>query len=178
MDEFRYDDDNYDGLDFSRAELARAMRETYDAIIEFVSTLAFRQLHSELMALSPTQRPSYVADVIFNREELRGRNIDVPEGILIQNSAFGDRRPTLFVVKKMMPDKYQTVWENMNLTFFNEFREEDVPTSEENAWRPPLLVAHQNALITSGTSLESVPVEHGIKFGIYENPKSYTNSAE
>jgi hypothetical protein len=163
-------DENYVGLEFGRVELSRVMRETYDEIIKFVATPSFCRFYGELMALSPTERPTYVGRVLFNPEELQLRNIEVPEGIFIQNSAFGDRRPTLFVVKKMMPEKYQVVWENMNITFFNEFSEESVPTSIENAWRPPLPVALQNSMLMSGTSLESLPAEAGVKFGIYKEP--------
>lgn len=163
-----YDIGNYEGLAFSRAELAAEMRRAYDDIIDFVSTPAFIRVHDELMALPATSRISFVAKALFSAEGLKRNGIEVPAGILIQNSAFGDRRPTLFVVKKMMPEKYQLVWENMNLSFFNEFREQDVSTSDENAWRAPLPVKLQNELLTSGASLESVPAEAGVKLDIYE----------
>jgi hypothetical protein len=161
------DEGNYEGLDFGRAELARVMRETYDDIIAFVTTPAFSNFYEEMMSLNPTQRPGFISRVLFRPDELRRRGIVVPEGILIQTSAFGDRRPTLFAVKKMMPVKYQSVWENMNLTFNNEFKDEDVSRSIENAWRAPLPVAVQNQLLAGGKDLESLPAESGIKFGMY-----------
>ena len=167
-----YDTNNYEGLDFSRAELAAEMRRVYDEIIEFVSTPPFQRFHDEMMALPPTSRVSFVAGVLFDEPEMKRRSIEIPLGILIQNSAFGDRRPTLFAVKKMMPQKYQVAWENMNISFFNEFREEDVSAANENAWRAPLPVKLQNALLASGTSLESVPAEVGIEFGIYQDRRA------
>lgn len=163
---------NYDGLDFGPAELAGAMRETYDDIITFVTTPGFKAFHEEMMSLDPRQRPGFISRVLFRRDEMHRRGIVVPEGILIQTSAFGDRRPTLFAVKKMMPTKYHDAWENMNLTFNNEFQDSDVSMSDENAWRPPLPVAIQNELLARGEDLESAPVESGIKTGIYAHPEA------
>lgn len=162
------DEANYPGLDFGQVELMRVMREAYDDIIAFVATPAFKAFYEEMMSLDPKRRPEFLSRTLFQPDEMRRRGIVVPEGILIQTSAFGDRRPTLFAVKKMMPAKYQLVWENMNLTFNNEFKDEDVSRSDENAWRPPLPVSLQNELLSRGEDLESVPVEGGIKFGIYE----------
>lgn len=160
-------EENYDGLDFNQVELMRVMRETYDDIIAFVTTSSFAAFYEEMMSLDPTKRPGFISHVLFQPDEMRRRGIVVPDGILIQTSAFGDRRPTLFAVKKMMPAKYSVVWENMNLTFNNEFKDDDVSRSDENAWRPPLPVALQNQLLAQGKDLESVPVESGIKIGIY-----------
>ena len=160
-------DANYDGLNFGRKELMRVMRETYDDIIAFVSTPSFAAFYVEMMSLDPKLRPEFIRRVLFQPDEMRQRGIVIPEGVLIQTSAFGDRRPTLFAVKKMMPEKYQVVWENMNMTFNNEYNDDDVSRSDEDAWRPPLPVALQNALLAHGADLESVPTEFGIKFGIY-----------
>ena len=41
-----------------------------------------------------------------NEAERAARGFTVPEGILIQASAFGDRRPTLFAVKKFLLKKF------------------------------------------------------------------------
>jgi hypothetical protein len=155
---------NYEGFDFGQAELTAVMRRTYDDIIAFVTTPEFKALHAEMMSLAPKDRPTFVAKVLLDSDELTRRNIAVPEGILIQTSAFGDRRPTLFVVKKLLPNKYSGPWENLNLTFDNEYADEDVSRSPEKAWRPPLPVALQNALIASNADLESVPVERGVDF--------------
>lgn len=158
---------NYDDLDFNQVELMCAMREAYDDIIAFVTTSSFVAFYEEMMSLDQTERPGLISRVLFQPDELRRRGILVPDGILIQTSAFGDRRPTLFAVKKMMPEKYSMVWENMNLTFNNEFNDSEVSKSIENAWRPPLPVALQNQLLADGKELESVPVDAGVKIGIY-----------
>ncbi|HJP60218.1 MAG TPA: hypothetical protein VJ865_09465 [Gemmatimonadaceae bacterium] len=162
------DEPHYEGLDFGPVELRLAMREAYDAIIAFVATPSFRAFHEEMMGLAPAERPGFISSTLFDPAERMRRGIDLPEGILIQTSAFGDRRPTLFAVKKMMPVKYAVAWENMNLTFNNEFMDEDVSRSDENAWRPPLPVKLQNELLARGENLESVPTGLGIKFGIYD----------
>ena len=93
----------YEGLDFGRVELMGVMRETYDDIISFVTIPSFKAFYEEMMDMEPERRPAFISRVLFRPEELRRRGIVVPDGILIQTSAFGDRRPTLFAVKKMMP---------------------------------------------------------------------------
>ena len=110
-----------------------------------------------MMALAPEKRPAFVHRVWLDPEERERRGIRHSEGILVQTSAFGDRRPTLFVVKKFLPEKYHVVWENVNWTFNNEFREEEVPTDPDSAWRMPLAVAAQNALIANKIDLQSMP---------------------
>jgi hypothetical protein len=90
----------YAGLAYGRAELATVMRRTYDEIIDFVTTPEFEALMEEMGRLPAVERPRFVVSVLLNDEALKNRGIVVPDGLLIQRSAFGDRRPTLFVVKK------------------------------------------------------------------------------
>ncbi|MCF3145767.1 hypothetical protein [Streptomyces platensis] len=149
----------YPGLDFGQAELSAVMRETYDELIEFVTEPAFKAIHHELMDQPPQERPAYVARVLMQPDELARRGVTVPEGVLIQRSAFGDRRPTLYVVKKYLPEKYHGAWENVNLTFDNEYEDEEVPRAPELAWRPPLPVALQSELMEHGINLQSVPTD-------------------
>lgn len=158
----------YEGVDFTQAELRAAMREAYDDIISFVTTESFAAFYHAMMAQPASARPSFVKEGLFTDDGLRKWDILVPPDILIQTSAFGDRRPTLFAVKKMMPERFQCVWENMNLTFNNEFTEADVPILDETAWRAPLPVVLQNSLIAHGKDLESLPADAGVKFGIYK----------
>ncbi|MFE4023242.1 hypothetical protein ACFXPZ_38595 [Streptomyces sp. NPDC059101] len=133
------------------------MRKTYDELIEFVTTPAFKAIHQELMMLDPRERPAYVARVLMQPDELARRGVTVPDGILIQRSSFGDRRPTLYAVKKYLPEKYHAAWENVNLTFDNEYRDTEVPREAELAWRPPLPVTFQNELIERGIDLQAAP---------------------
>ena len=148
---------NYEGLDFDREELSRAMSAYYDDIIAFITTDAFQTIFAEMMALPPHQRPAFVQDVWLDEDERSRRGLVVPDGILVQTSAFGDRRPTLFVVKKFLPEKYHVAWENVNWTFNNDFNEEDVPNDPESSWRLPLSVAAQNGLLANNVDLQSVP---------------------
>lgn len=149
----------YDGLEFDQAELAAAMSANYQDILEFITQPVFQAMFAEMMALPPARRPAYVSDVWLEPLELERRGLHVPEGILIQTSAFGDRRPTLFVVKKFLPEKYHSAWENVNWTFNNDFKDEDVPRDPESSWRMPLTVSVQNALLAGGIDLASVPDE-------------------
>ena len=148
---------NYDGLEFDRRELASVMTEYYGHILDFITQSAFQELFAEMMSLPASERPRFVDNVWLAPDVLKARGLQVPEGILIQTSAFGDRRPTLFVVKKMLPEKYHVAWENVNWTFNNDFAEEDVPADPESSWRFPLPVATQNTLLERGIDLQSAP---------------------
>ena len=161
-------DDNYAGLAFTKEELEAAMRDCYGDLIEFACTAPFQLFHEQMMALEPRERPAFVAKVLFDEDERASRNIVARDGILIQTSAFGDRRPTLFAVKKLLPKKFWSAWENVNLTFDNEYDDETVPRSAEAAWRPPLPVALQNELISKGQDLQSLSIDCGVDFGIYK----------
>ncbi|WP_175948741.1 hypothetical protein [Burkholderia pyrrocinia] len=147
---------NYANLDFGREELAAAMREHYDKLIAFVSTPEFKSVHAELRRLPPTKRPEFVNAVLMQPQELARRGIVVPEGILIQLSAFGDRRPTLFAVKIFLPEKFHKAWENVNITFDNEFPDESVSRAPEKAWRCPLPVELQSAALSNGDDLDLI----------------------
>jgi hypothetical protein len=159
----------YPKLDFDRDELSQAMREGYDDLIEFITRPAFQAIYAELMALPAKDRPGFVSSVLLNSDELAARGLDVPDGILIQTSAFGDRRPTLFAVKKFLPKKFHKAWENVNWTFSNDFDLDDIRKDAENSWRPPLPVSLQNALMSSERDLESAPVEAGINHDFFES---------
>jgi hypothetical protein len=151
----------YQGLDFDREELSAAMRKNYDRIIAFVTTPEFKDLHRELRGMPPAERPAFVERVLLEPAELVKRGISVPEDVLIQTSAFGDRRPTLFAVKIFLPSKFHRAWENTNLTFDNEFVDEQVSRDPEMAWRRPLPVALQSSLIARGADLDSVILPTG-----------------
>ena len=152
----------YPGLDFDRAELSKVMEESYSDILGFILQPAFQKTFAEMMSLQPKLRPAFVSEVWLVPQELERRGLRAPSGVLIQTSAFGDRRPTLFVVKKFLPEKYHRAWENVNWTFNNEFEEKDVPNDPESSWRLPLAVSIQNALISGGFDLQQAPDEMAI----------------
>lgn len=146
----------YDGLAYDRQELASVMRRTYDELIDFVTTSQFKVLMEEMGRLPAHSRPLFVASVLLNKGELSLRGVEVPEGILIQRSAFGDRRPTLFVVKKFLPEPYTDVWENVNITFDNEFQDQEVSRDSAVCWRLPLSPDRQAQAMAEGRDLEAV----------------------
>lgn len=146
----------YDQLSYTHQELKKVMREHYDKIIDFVTSAPFECVMESLSDLNSTERPSFVHDVLLDNDALKARGVDVPEGILIQRSAFGDRRPTLFVVKHFLPDKYTDVWQNVNITFDNEYVDESISRSKDVCWRAPLSPDQQAKDMANGRELESV----------------------
>lgn len=118
-------------------DLASAMETTLSDIIEFVTTPEFRAVYQELNELPAVERPDFVESVLLDDRQLTQRGIEVPEGVLIQRSAFGDRRPTLFCVVKYLPDEYRELWDKMTVTFDQAHGWEDIPTGPQ-AWREPL----------------------------------------
>lgn len=145
---------NYKGLPFGKQELVDAMRRTYDELIDYITTDEFSSVLKEMSSLTSAERPQFVISVLLNESERNKRGIQPPDGILIQRSAFGDRRPTLFVVKKFLPEHLSHAWENVNITFDNEFSDESVSRKAEIAWRSPLDVNLQARLMTEGKELE------------------------
>lgn len=149
--------ENYRNLGFTRGELAEAMSEAYGELIALVTSDAFRTTYKEMCGLPPQDRPRFVRDIFLDAEERRNRGIVDPPDVLVQTSAFGDRRPTLFVVKKFLPERFHGAWENVNLTFDNEFADEEISRDPAIAWRKPLPVDLQNSLISEGLDRESIP---------------------
>jgi hypothetical protein len=143
--------------DFTTAELIAAMRAGYDSLIEFVTSAPFRRVYGELRSLDEVQREVYVRTVMLNREQLRNRGVVVPEGILIQRSAFGDRRPTLFCVKTYLPRRFHSAWENVNLTFDRDYSDSAVSRAPEDCWRRPVRPDIQALLLAAGLSPEEIP---------------------
>lgn len=146
----------YEGLAYDQRDLAAIMRATYEILIDFVTSNSFKRLMLELGDLPAERRPSFVEDVLLDADELKARGIDPPSGVLIQRSAFGDRRPTLFVVKKFLPEKYMDVWQNVNLTFDNEYLDEEISRDPAVAWRKPLTPADQAQAMARNDDLESI----------------------
>ncbi|SFV37031.1 hypothetical protein [Hyphomicrobium facile] len=161
----------YPGLEFGPAELAAVMRGIYDELIEFATTPAFQSMYFELMSLPTKDRFAFVLDVVLSPEERRRRGVEPPDGILIQTSAFGDRRPTLFVIKKFLPQRYHTAWENLNITFDNHYDDKSVSRDPGMAWRPPLPVALQGAVMSGGVDLDSLPNDIGVGSALFELPE-------
>ena len=131
----------------SKHELSNTMKENYSDLINFVTTKEFKDAFSDMMRLPQMDRPKYVIDVFLNKEALEAKGIKTPEGILIQRSTFGDRRPTLFCVKKWLPKKYHHLWENVNITFDNPYDDNEIPR-DEKAWRKPLPTEIQYGMMT------------------------------
>lgn len=143
-------------IGYTIADLQRVMRVHYDIIIYFVTSPEFLCLMEELKSLPAADRPTYVRDVLLSDTALMTRGIKVPSGVLIQRSAFGDRRPTLFAVKHFLPDGYRNVWENVNLTFDNEYLDSNVSREREICWRAPIEPAQQAQAMVDGVALEVV----------------------
>lgn len=80
------------------------IEQTIGEISEFVYSPKFYPLVQELRSLPIQEHKRFVRDIIINREELVKRGINVPEGMIVQRSVFGDNRPTLFCVTKYLKE--------------------------------------------------------------------------
>ena len=141
----------YQGLSYERPALQAAMRNAYNSLIDFITTDAFKTLMDDLGALHPSHRPKFVFDVLLSDDALAARGIKRPKNILIQRSAFGDRRPTIFVVKRFLPEEFSNVWQNVNITFDNQFIDSTVKRDPDISWRKPLPISDQAAAMERGT---------------------------
>src|SRR6266568_3930179 len=87
-------------------ELREELVATLSDVVGFVKTDRFQALVNELRRIPTSSlRRQFVRDVIINKKKLAKRGILVPEGLIIQRSAFGDRRPTLFCVTKFLKNR-------------------------------------------------------------------------
>jgi hypothetical protein len=93
-------------LDINADELKKEIVETLSEIRSFVQTDRFQSLLNELRSIHrQSLRREFVRDVVIDEEELANRGILVPEGLIIQRSAFRDGRPTLFCVTKLLKNE-------------------------------------------------------------------------
>lgn len=93
----------------SRETVQKEAREALEKIRDFITTDEFVSLLGELYDLPPEERDRYVRTVLLDTGELEKRGIHTPDGIKIQRSQFGDRRPTIFCVTKLMSDGVRKV---------------------------------------------------------------------
>ena len=75
---------------------------------------------TEMYALPAHLQHEFVELVCLDENALRARGLEVPEGLVIQRSEFGDKRPTLFCVTKVLPPGLG--WHKVTITFDNEGR--------------------------------------------------------
>lgn len=118
-------------------ELFVVMKDVQRDLRDFVLTDAFQEVLRDLYEQDPAARPAFVRDVLLHEDRLRARGVVVPAGMQILRSSFGDRRPTLFCVKKPLPERFHVYWGNCNITFDNAIEPGDVPT-DSASWRHPL----------------------------------------
>ena len=162
MSESEISTDRYAHLQYSQAELQAVMRVHYDKLIDFVTSEPFKDLMLEMSELSHLERPQFVHDVLLDKEELKRRGVTVPDGILIQRSAFGDRRPTLFAVKHFLPEKYTNVWQNVNITFDNFYLDGEIARDRGSCWRAPLSPDVQAQAMADDLALEQVGARRAV----------------
>jgi hypothetical protein len=153
----------YPNLSYSQAELQAVMRAHYDKIIDFITSEPFKALMQEMSALSHLERPKFVREVLLDESKLKARGVTVPHGILIQRSAFGDRRPTLFAVKHFLPENFSDVWQNVNITFDNDYLGVAISRDRETCWRAPLPPDVQAQAMVEGADLEKVEADRTIQ---------------
>ncbi len=125
-----------------------------DEIIQFVTTPEFNSVYNELMDLSIFDRPKFVVNVLLNDIELQNRGVNTPKNLFIMRTSFGDRRPTLFCIKKWLPRNLHIFWENVTITFDND--SEEKVSDDASAWRSPVPVAIQHEYLSGSLTKEEV----------------------
>ena len=148
----------WDDLGFSRDELRKAMRSTYDDLLEFFYSPEFQNIWLELRSMSTYARHEFVREVLTKPNILEQEyRLRAPEGILIQRSSFGDSRPTVFCLKKFLPERFHLVWENVNLTFDELYDFDERSREPDVAWRAPIRPDIQSILMGAGLPVDEIP---------------------
>lgn len=129
-------------------------RQGYDEIIQFVTTPEFNSVYKELMSLAIKDRPEFVVNVLLNDIELQNRGVDRPPDLFIMRTAFGDKRSTLFCIKKWLSRDLNVVWENVNMIFDSNSKEEIL--NGESTFRSPVPVAIQHEYLSGRLEKEEV----------------------
>jgi Tol biopolymer transport system component len=93
----------------TREALRTEARAGLEQIRDFITTDAFITVLGDLYALAPEDRDAYVRRVLLDPGQLAARGIVAPDGIKVQRSQFGDHRPTIFCVTKLMSDGVRKV---------------------------------------------------------------------
>lgn len=100
----------------SREAVRVEARAGLEAIRDFITRDEFIRVLGELYDQAPEHRDEFVRTVLLDPEALRERGVIVPDGVKVQRSQFGDHRPTIFCVTKLMSDGVRKV----TYTFDNE----------------------------------------------------------
>lgn len=98
-------------------EIKEALLKEFIPIKDLVLSPNFQGLLSELYNLPKDDRKQFVFDVILNSDELKKRDIKVPNGVFIRRSYFTDNRPTLFCVTRQTA--MASPWDKATITFDN-----------------------------------------------------------
>jgi len=93
----------------TRELIQQEAREGLLEIRDLITSDEFILLLDELYSLSPGDRDRFVREVILDEEALSSRGIEVPPGLKVQRSHFGDDRPTIFCVTKLLSDDIRKV---------------------------------------------------------------------
>ena len=129
-------------------------KQGYDEIIQFVTTPEFNSIYNELMDLSIFEQPKFVVNVLLNDIELQNRGVNRPQNLFIMRTAFGDKRSTLFCVKKWLSRDLNVVWENVNIIFDTNSKEE--VSNGTSTFRSPVPVAIQHEYLSGRLEKEEV----------------------
>lgn len=93
----------------TRDAIRNEARSGLEEIRDFVTTDVFVATLGELYDLAPEERDQFVRENLLDPAALAARGITVPAGLKIQRSVFGDGRPTIFCVTKLMSDGIRKV---------------------------------------------------------------------
>lgn len=92
-----------------REQAKAEIRSGLEEIRDFITEDNFLKVVDELYNLEEADRDEFVRTVLLDDSKLAERGIIVPEGMKIQRSQFGDDRPTIFCVTKLLSDNIRKV---------------------------------------------------------------------
>lgn len=83
--------------------------ESVAELKKFASTPEFQSVLAEMDPMTPREKDEFVRVVLLDPERRRARGLELPDGIVIQRTAFADKRPTIFCITKYLPDHIRKV---------------------------------------------------------------------
>jgi hypothetical protein len=95
--------------ELTREAIRTEAREGFLAIREYITSDAFISMLGELYDLPVEDRDQFVRTELLDVRRLAARGILPPDGLKVQRSQFGDHRPTIFCVTKLMSDNVRKV---------------------------------------------------------------------
>lgn len=80
--------------------IQNAIQLGFEQIFHFIETREFQSLLDEIRKTSKEDRKVLIRQILIDKNELKKRNIKLPEDLIMQRSKFSDNSLTLFCITK------------------------------------------------------------------------------